>query len=191
MVSAEEEGTEPVRKKIIDKQKHSLNSKEAGMAILALALSIGFFGSSAVLMPDQQAATGMFSGELDVRSPVVESIEFRDKEIHDTGFSIVLDAEVRNPNVVEAEIEDIVYQVKAGGDTIKADVKQGTTVIEATDKEWVATEYTVDFAGIPNAQEIIRKFEEGDREVVVEGTFRFDVAGGKVELPFEEKTAFQ
>lgn len=191
MTSVKEEKTDSVRKKIIDKQHDSLDSKKAGMAILALALSIGFFGSSAVLMPDQQAATGMFSGELDVRSPVVESMEFRNKDIHDTGFSVVLDAEVRNPNVVEAELEDIVYQVKADGDTIKADVKSGRTVVEPTDTEWVATEYTIDFAGASNAEEIIRKFEEGEREVAVDGTFRFNVAGDTIELPFEEKTGFE
>ncbi len=191
MMSVEDEKLESVRREIIDKHEDSLASRELGVAIMALALTIGFFGSSAALMPSQQTATGMFSGDLEVRSPVVENMEFRNKNIHDTGFSLVLDAEVRNPNVVEAELENIVYQVKADGDTIKADVKPGSSNLEAGESEMVATEYSVDFAGISNVEEVIRKFEEGEREVTIDGTFRFDVAGETVELPFEKITSME
>jgi len=174
------------RKEIIEKHENALD-KEAGLAILALALTIGFFGSSAVLMPEQGTPTGMFSGDLDIRSPVVESLQSRNEVVHNTGFSFVLDSEVRNPNVVDVELENVVYQIKSNGETIKSGVKDGETVIEAPDTEWVALEYGIDFAGVPNSQELLKKFEEGDRKVSVDGTYRFNVAGEIVELPFEEE----
>lgn len=188
-MSAKEE-LESTRKKIIEKHENALN-KEAGLAILTLALTIGFFGSSAVLMPDQGTPTGMFSGDLEIRSPVVENYRFISKDVHDTGFSVVLDAEVRNPNVVEAELENVVYQIKAGGETIKRGVKPGSTVLEAGDSQFVATSYEIDFRGISDTEEVIERLEAGDRKVSVEGTYRFNVAGEIVELPFEKKTSLE
>ena len=191
MMSVEDDKLESVRKEIIDKHEDSLASKELGIAIMALALTIGFFGSSPALMPSQETATGMFSGDLEIRSPVVERMEFRDKEVHDTGFSLVLDAEVRNPNVLNAELKNIVYQIKADGDTIKADVKPGSSNLEAKGSEMVATQYAVEFSGISNVEEVIRKFEEGERKVSIDGTYRFEIAGEIVELPFEKRTSLK
>lgn len=188
-MSAREE-LESKRKEIIEKHENALN-KEAGLAILTLALTIGFFGSSAVLMPDQGTPTGMFSGDLEIRSPVVENYDFMNKDVYDTGFSVVLDAEVSNPNVVEAELENVVYQVKAGGETIKRGVKPGSTILRAGDTEYVPTEYEIDFRGVSNTEYIIERLEAGDRKISVEGTYRFNVAGETVELPFEKQTSLE
>ncbi len=186
----DEEQITATRRKIIEKHENALD-KEAGLAILTLALTIGFFGSSAVLMPDEGTPTGMFSGDLEIRSPVVENYKFINLDVHQTGFSLVLDAEVRNPNLVEAELENVVYQVKAGGETIKRGVKPGSSVLQAGESGYVATSYEVDFRGVSDTKRILDRLESDSREVTVEGTYRFDVAGNIVELPFEEQTSLE
>jgi len=187
---ADEEELNTTRKKIIEKHKNALD-KEAGLAILTLALTIGFFGSSAVLAPDDGTPTGMFSGDLEIRSPVAESYKFVNKEVYQTGFSLVLDAEVRNPNLVEAELKNIVYQIKADGETIKRGIKPGSSALEAGESKYIATSYEVDFKGVSDTKRIINRLESGDREITVDGIYRFDVAGNIIELPFEKQTSLE
>lgn len=186
----ENTGKESVREKIIEKQQQALHPSEKTLAILTLALTIGFFGSSAVLMPSQQSVTGMFSGEIDIQQPEIQGITYRNQELSGAGLSLVMDTEIRNPNVVEAEVEKIDYRMKIDGQTVKRGQVEGTTVIPASDDAMVAAEYGLDFAGVPNTAEIIRQFETGERKLLVEGTVSFDVAGETVDVPFARRAVF-
>ncbi|MFB6116414.1 MAG: LEA type 2 family protein [Candidatus Nanosalina sp.] len=191
MISIDEQGRlSTVRQKIISQQKQRLSSGEKGLALLTLALTIGFFGSSAVLMPSQQAATGMFSGELEIQQPRTSEQILRNKEVTDTGVSFVLDQRIRNPNVVEAEVQRVTYEIKIDGQTVKRGVREGTTVLPAKESRMVALLFELDFAGVSNTAEIIREFESGDREVTVEGTIDYSVAGRTVSVPFRKNAIF-
>lgn len=191
MISVEEDGRlSTVRQKIIDKQKQSLSAGEKGLTLLALALTIGFFGSSAVLMPSQQSATGMFSGELEIQEPVLREQVLRNKEVQKSTVSFVLDQNILNPNVVEAELERINYEIKLDGQTVKRGSRDGKTVLTAGGDSMVATVYSIDFAGLPDTAEIIRRFESGQRTVTLEGTMDYSVAGNTVSVPFRKTGEF-
>lgn len=191
MISVNEDGRlNTVRQKIIDKQEQSMSAKDKGLTILALALTIGFFGSSAVLMPSQQSATGMFSGELQIQKPVASQQVLRDKQIQNSGISFVLDQNIRNPNVVETELERINYEVKLDGETVKRGSRESTTVVPPGEDRMVAVLHRIDFAGLPDTAEIIRAFETGQRTVTVEGTMDYSIAGTTVSVPFRKTGEF-
>jgi len=81
MSREENRSNDSVRQRVVEKQKKALNSSESGYAILTLALTIGFFGSSAVLMPSGQSVTGMFSGQTELQQPVVRDTDIRAEKV--------------------------------------------------------------------------------------------------------------
>lgn len=155
-----------------------------GLAILTLAMTIGFFGSSSVLMPSQQAATGMFSGELTVQNPLLDSINVRDVRLEESRLSFILDSEVTNPNVVESRLKKVSYEIKVDGETVKRGIKDGSTTIPADDSRMIALSFDLDFSGVPDTKRVLSQFEEDKRQVTVEGAMDFDVAGSTVSVPF-------
>lgn len=173
-----------LRGSIIQKQRKKLDSSEVHHAVLALALTIGFFGSSAVLMPSQESVTGMFSGQTDLQQPRIQGIEVRSQEFSNNEISFVLDSRVFNPNIVGAETKTIDYDIVVDGETVKRGEVVGSTSFRPKDAGMSAVEYELDVSGISNSQEFVSDIRTGEADLVVEGTMSFNVAEQHFEAPF-------
>jgi LEA14-like dessication related protein len=180
MTEEEASELESIRQKIVEDHEESLTPKEMGEALLATAFMLSFFGSAAVLMPSGGTATGMFSGSLSVDAPVVEDSDIRSITVEDSGIAFVQDSEVYNPNIVEAELQRITYEVIVDGETIARGAREGSTVIPAKDDRMIALGHSLDLRGVTGSEEIIESVSSGEEAVTVEGVMQFRSGGSLV-----------
>ncbi|NMJ76959.1 hypothetical protein GLU64_00915 [Nanohaloarchaea archaeon] len=190
MSREENRSNDSVRQRVVEKQKKALSSSESGYAILTLALTIGFFGSSAVLMPSDQSVTGMFSGQTELQQPVVRDTEIRAEGLSNDEVSFVADSEIFNPNFVQAEMKEIDYRILLDEDTVKRGQVLGSSVIPPEESRMSAVKYTLDMSGISDSRQITRSIETGQSDVEVQGVVSFNVAEQHVEVPFRSGTVF-
>jgi LEA14-like dessication related protein len=171
---------ESIRKNIVEQHEEEVTPKEMGEALLATAFMLGFFGSAAVLMPSGASPTGMFSGSLTVDAPVVEDSTIRSVGLEGDRLSFIHDSEVYNPNVVEAELQKITYEIIIDGKTVARGVQEGTTFIPAKDDRMVAVEHVLDLSGVSNGGSILTDVASGRDSVKVEGFMQFRSGGETV-----------
>ncbi|EGQ43064.1 MAG: hypothetical protein J07AB43_10530 [Candidatus Nanosalina sp. J07AB43] len=188
MSKKENKSDESVRQRVVEKQNKALSSSESGYAVLTLALTIGFFGSSAVLMPSDQSVTGMFSGQTELQQPVVQDTEVKAESLSNGEISFVVDSEIFNPNFVQAEIKKIDYSILLDEDTVKRGQILGSSVVPPEESRMSAVEYSLDISGISDSRQIMQSIKNGQKDVRVQGVVSFNVAEQHIEVPFRSGT---
>jgi|GEM_PF-6937258 hypothetical protein len=188
MSKKENKSDESVRQRVVEKQNKALSSSESGYAVLTLALTIGFFGSSAVLMPSDQSVTGMFSGQTELQQPVVQDTEVKAESLSNGEISFVVDSEIFNPNFVQAEIKKIDYSILLDEDTVKRGQILGSSVVPPEESRMSAVEYSLDISGISDSRQIMQSIKNSQKDIRVQGVISFNVAEQHIEVPFRSGT---
>ena len=188
MTEEDDPTRESLRKELVEKHEQTLKPREMGEVLLVTALVISFFGSASVLMPSDSSVspTGMFSGDLEIDSPVIRDSQLISQDIQNDKISFVHDSEVYNPNIVEASLEEVVYTIKSDGEVIQRTTKQGSTVIPARKTRMVSTLHEINLEGVSDGEEVVQNLSSGENWITVEGDMIFTSAGTEVTESFSK-----
>lgn len=181
VLEEKESGLDSKREEIIEEQKERLKPREMGEALLATAFVLSFFGSAAVLMPSGTSPTGMFSGGVSIEPVEIQESNIRSLRTGDSYVEFVHDSEVYNPNVLEARLQRVVYEVKIDGETVSRGIQRGYTDLSAGENAMIAIGHELSSGGSPSERGIKELIRDNDDQITIEGVMQFEVGGKGVQ----------